>query len=155
MVKFILINKGNKKKAQAWSLDIIIAMIIFTSGIIMLFIFTINYANQAGNQLDDLLNQGRTASELILNNDESGILSDNIINQTKLENFYNSNYELLKRRLGVKDDFYFTIDNLEINGTQKEYIGRINSTKIENLIKIERISVYKNKLIKFNLYVWK
>ncbi len=155
MERYILTNTRNiGKKAQVWSLDVIVAIIIFTSGIILLFIFAINYTNQAENKLDDLLSQGRTAAELILSNEDSGILSGNIINQTKLESLYNSDYEILRSKFGVKNNFYFTFDGLEINGSFKEYGGKVNSTSIKSLIKIERLSIYKNKPIKFDLYIW-
>ena len=150
-----MLTKIKNKKAQAWSLDVVIAIVIFMSGVIILYFYAINYFNQGAQQLDDLLYQGNTAAELLLGEDELGIVLDGKINQDKLENFYNSDYELKKMQLGVKDDFYFIIPNFEINGNPVEYAGKMSPADVKNSIKISRFSVYKNKPVKFELYVWR
>ena len=150
-----MLTKIKNKKAQAWSLDVVIAIVIFMSGVIILYFYAINYFNQGAQQLDDLLYQGNTAAELLLGDDELGLVSNGKINQDKLNDFYASDYKLKKMRLGVKDDFYFILQNLEVNGTLVGYAGLMNSTAVKNSIKVSRFSVYKNKPIKFQIYVWR
>ena len=143
------------KKAQVWSLDLIVASIIFLIGIIILYVYAINYSPQSKNQLDELLYEGNLASKLILSEDDFGILSDKKINQTKLDNLNNSDYQSLKRQLGVVNNFYFTFEGMEVGGIPVTYIGMQSSTEIDNLVRISSISIYKNKPIKFELFVWK
>ncbi|MBS3085589.1 hypothetical protein J4225_02790 [Candidatus Pacearchaeota archaeon] len=150
-----MVLKIRSKKAQAWSLDVVVAIVIFMAGVIILYVYAINYVNQGGQQLDDLLYQGNTAAELLLGDDELGLVSNGKINQDKLNDFYASDYKLKKMRLGVKDDFYFILQNLEVNGTLVGYAGLMNSTAVKNSIKVSRFSVYKNKPIKFQIYVWR
>ena len=150
-----MVLKIRSKKAQAWSLDVVVAIVIFMAGVIILYVYAINYVNQGGQQLDDLLYQGNTAAELLLGDDELGLVSNGKINQDKLNDFYASDYKLKKMRLGVKDDFYFILPNLEVNGTLVGYAGLMNSTAVKNSIKVSRFSVYKNKPIKFQIYVWR
>jgi len=143
------------KRGQIWSLDVIIAVMIFMTGIIILYFYAVNYFDQSTNQLDDLLYQGNTAAELILADNDPGILSNGNVNQTKLENFYNSDYDSLRRSLNVKDNFYFILDGLEIQGSPTAYVGSINNTPVDNLIRVNRFTVYKDKPVKFNLYIWR
>ena len=150
-----MVLKIRSKKAQAWSLDVVVAIVIFMAGVIILYVYAINYVNQGGQQPDDLLYQGNTAAELLLGDDELGLVSNGKINQDKLNDFYASDYKLKKMRLGVKDDFYFILQNLEVNGTLVGYAGLMNSTAVKNSIKVSRFSVYKNKPIKFQIYVWR
>jgi len=142
------------KKSQAWSLDLIVAVIIFMFGMILLYLYAINYSSQSRNQLDELFYEGSLAAKLILSEEVFGILSDGKINQTKLEDFYNLSYETQKTTLGLNNDFYFTFTGLEINETPVDYVGKINNTETENLIQITRLTVYKNTPIKFNIFSW-
>ena len=66
MEQFIL-----TKKAQVWSLDLIIASVIFSIGIIILYIYAINYSPETKNQLNELLYEGNLASKLILSDPEN------------------------------------------------------------------------------------
>jgi hypothetical protein len=153
MEQFTLI-KPKAKKAQAWSLDLIVASVIFTAGIIILYVYAINYSSQTKNQLDGLFYEGNSASQLILSENDAGILSAGKINQTKLDEFYNYDYQTKKNKLGITNDFYFTFTGLEINGVPEDYVGKINNTAIENLIQVTRITLYENKPTKFQIFIW-
>lgn len=142
------------KRAQVWSLDLIIAGVIFLMGIIILFYYSLNYSSQSKNQLDELFYEGNLASELILSEENAGILSDGIVNQTKLDNFYYLGDPSKKSILGIKNNFYFTMNNLEIQGEPKDYVGIMNTSSVDNLIQITRLTVYKNITTKFELFVW-
>ncbi len=154
MVKSILIKNSKNKKAQVWGMDLVIASIIFAIGIIILYAYIINYTSQTRNSLDELFYEGNLASQLILSNTDNGILTNDKINQTKLNGFDNLSYQIKKSQTGVTKDFYFTFKNLEINGTPKNYIGKENNSNTENLIQITRIVIYKNNPTKFVLYIW-
>jgi len=157
MARFSLINfvfKNKNKKAQAWSLDLIVASIIFLVAIIILYVYAINYTSQSQDKLEEMFYEGNLASGLILSEDDSGILSKGKVNQTKLEDFYNTDYQTKRSTLGLRHDFYFTFLGLEINGTPESYVGKVNSTNSDSLIQVTRLAVYKNNIIKFQIYIW-
>jgi len=123
MGRYILIKT---KKGQVWSLDIVVALLIFVSGIVILFFYAINYNSQSEQNLEDLLSQGNFASELILSdNPPYGILTNNIVDQNKLTTFYYSDYQTLRQSLGLKDNFYFVMDDMEVYDSPVP-IGDIN-----------------------------
>jgi len=142
------------KKGQAWSMDVIVSIIIFTLGIAILSFYTINISSQSQINMDDLNYQGNFASEFILSEDR-GIIVGNKVNQTKLDEFYNSDYEEKRIELGIKDDFYFILPDLEISGIPREYVGMKNITPVNNLIQINRFTIYKNKPVTLRFYVWR
>jgi len=164
MVKSILINK---KKAQVWGFDLVIALTIFLVGIIVIYIYAINFLNEGEENLNQLLNDGNLASFLILSAgtpqnwtltdvEIPGILTEEKINQTKLENLHSlsqTNYTKIKRMLGTNYELYFNFTNIEISGNPIDGIGNLPASE-KNLIKIERFTIYNNKPVKFNLFVW-
>jgi hypothetical protein len=149
MKKFILINKknlGKTKRGQAWSFDLVMACFIFLVGIIALYVYAINYSSQAQQHLDQLYYEGTVASDLILGEEDFGILTNGKVNQTKLDEYGPSGYATKKDQLGVIYDFYFSM-----NG---EDFGRLNTTQTDSLIKITRITIYKLKPTKFELFIY-
>jgi len=153
MVKSTLIKNKMNKKGQGWSLDLVVAGVIFFSGVVILYIYAINYSSQAQVNLDEMFYEGNLAAELILSEGNYGILVDHKVNQSKLNNFH-ANYTYLKTLFGVNRHFYFTLKDLELNGNPATYVGRINSSNVDNLIQITRLTIYKNSPTKLQLYVW-
>ena len=166
MVKYILMNK----KAQGWGLDLTIASVIFLIGMFFMYTYAINYGGGSESILSSLNSQAKTGSSLILsegspenweglNNTETpGITTNNRINQTKLNGFYNitddsQEYQRTKNRLDIKDDFYFNFSDIKVYGNNIEGIGK-KPENYDNLVKTERITIYDNKITKFNLYIW-
>ncbi len=158
------------KKAQGWGIDLIIAFIIFLTGIFFIYSYTINLGGSSDLIIKQLNSEGKSCSTLILsegtpkkwdgleNTEIPGIISDRKINQTKLEKFANitdteEEYVRTKNRLGIKNEFYFNFTGMEIQGEKIKGIGK-KPQGITNIIKIERITIYKNQIKKFNLYIW-
>jgi hypothetical protein len=161
------------KRGQAWSIDLIIAVIIFSAGILIFFIYSINQAGEAKKVLNELGYQG----DVILNNILSegypvdwnntnvvtiGIMTNNKINETKLERFYNystSDYQKTRSKFNTRYDYYFTFSNMTtLNSSYIDGIGRVG-TNVSNissssLIKITRFSIYKEKPTTVYLYIW-
>ncbi len=144
----------NEKSAQAWSLDLVVASMIFLAGIVVLYVYAVNYSSQTKDQLNELFYDGNLASQILLSESESGILSEGKINQTKLDEFFNSDYETKRKSLGLNNDFYFMFDGMEVNGTPVSYIGKINDTEVSSLVRITRLAVYKNTPKKLDFFVW-
>ncbi len=141
------------KRSQGWGLDLIVAGVIFLTGIIVFYSYAINSSSQSQKNLEELFYEGGVAAELILSDSDSGILTGDKVNQTKLDE-YNASYVSKKDVLGLTHDFYFYIDDLEINGAPASYVGAINTSEAENSIQITRITIYKEKPAKLQLYIW-
>jgi len=146
MVKSNLIKK---KKGQAWSLDAIMAVIIFTAAVLVLFFYALNVLSPADSKLKEIFYEGNLAADLILSENDVGILTDGRVNQTKLDDFLGS-YDQKKQTIGVTRDFYFTISGM----TSPSYGGKLNTTTTQDFIQITRITIYNNRPSKFELYVY-
>lgn len=143
---------STNSKGQVWSLDLVIAGVIVTIGIIILYVYAINYTNQSQKNLENLFYEGNLAAELTLSEDSFGILTDQRVNQTKLDEFYN-NYDSKRAEMRITKNFYFTMENLTANVVSVDYVGNKSATT-DSSVKITRITVYKNKPTKFELFIW-
>ncbi|MFA5174473.1 MAG: hypothetical protein WC438_04805 [Candidatus Pacearchaeota archaeon] len=165
--------KIKNKSAQAWGMDLMIGVIIFSIGIIVFFIYSINAPGEQKENFQELSYQGNLIAKTILSegypldwNDinavKIGILSGDKINQTKLERFYDlsqSNYYKTKTLFNTKYDYYFFFDkNMTINSVEVDGIGKPGITRdninASNLIKITRVVVYEDKPTTAYLYVF-
>jgi len=163
-------------KAQAWGFDLIVAMIIFSVGIVVFFIYSINQPNEAKETLEKLNYDGKLITESILSNGypenwdsenviSIGILNNGKINETKLGNFYSlsqSNYDTTKILFNTKYDYFFFLDEnmtsitVDVDGIGKSGVNKNNMNNInsENLVKISRFVSYKDKPMTAYLYIW-
>lgn len=156
------------KRGQAWGFDLMAAMVIFIVGIIIFYFYTINTPLETEQTLETLSREGEIISNAILaegfpenwneqNVISPGILTKNKINDTKLERFNNltlNNYQKTKALFNTRYEYYiFTSKNFTINGEEIVGLGRIPSNE-KNLIKISRLTVYKNSPVIFNVEIW-
>ena len=155
------------KRSQAWGIDLIIGLVIFTAGVLAFYIFTLNYSHEnlvtgdmiygGSNIADSLLSEGSPEnwnSEDVI---KIGLLSDGRINQTKLENFYSlslQDYVETKRLFNTNDNYFFFLsEKIMINSEEIEGIG-LKPENPENLFKITRFTIYNHKPITMSLYIW-
>lgn len=156
------------KKAQAWGFDIIIATGIFIFGIIAFFLYTINYPTGEQDKLDDLLYEGNVVSDSLLSEgyptnwttlsvSKIGLISNNVINQEKLESFNeisSNDYGRTKTILGTKYNYFINFSTpIQISGINIEGIG-LYPNNAKNIIKISRVSIYQNKPVSIEVQVW-
>ncbi len=158
-----------EKKAQGWGFDLVVASIIFSFAIVFFYIFAINYSTVGEENFNNLAYEGQLAAESILsegypadwNNNtvvRIGILSQNKINQTKLERFYNmansSEYNRTKVLFNIAHDYNVSFSsNVTIPGVgDVSSIGKTKSNP-ENLIRVTRFSIYNNKPITLDIDV--
>ena len=146
---FISMNK----KAQGWGLDLIAALIIFIVILVTIITYAINYTNTGSNELNYLFDEASFASDIILSDNFPGILTNEAIDPEKLNNLISLNYQELKSELGLKDEFYIKFPGLNANGN--DYIGKTNITSVKNIVKYTRITIYNNKPINFDIYIWR
>lgn len=162
------------KKAQGWSLDIMIAGSIFIVGLVVFYFYSMNNPGESEETMDNLFYNGEIITESLLsegypknwniNNVVTiGILdSNNKINETKLELFYNlsaDDYNKTRRLFNTRYDYYFFLtETMTVNGTNIEGIGKPgfdkNNINAENLIKVTRFTIYKDKPVTAYLYIF-
>lgn len=155
------------KKAQAWGIDLMIAVIIFAAGILIFFVYTLNSSRQE-SALENLRYEGSVVSSVLLSPgspagwNESNVISIGIadngkINETKLASFYAisvSDYQKSKSLLSTKYDYYFLLnENMTINGKEVEGIGKKPSGSESNLASTTRFIIYKDNPATAYIYI--
>jgi len=158
----------NKKRGQAWGFDLIIGAVLFIIGVIGFYFFAINSQQEQSNKLEELNYASSTVADNLLSeglpgnwNSSSviriGITTENKINQTKLDQFYNlsvQDYQLTKSLFNTNKEYYLIFKTaVTINNEQVTAIGRAPQNQ-SNLIKQTRLSVYQDKPITIEVYSW-
>jgi len=157
-----------RKRAQAWGIDLAVALIIFTVGILIFFFYTVNRPAEARENLDYMFYDGNLIADSLMSEgspldwDSSnvvtvGILSENKINETKLEQFYNlsiQDYSRTKQLFNTRFDYYFFL-----SGNMSLYVGEVEGIGYSplnenNLVKITRFTIYKDKPTTAYFYIW-
>jgi len=139
------------------------------------FVYSVNQSSQSKEAFgllsidgkivaDNILSQGYPKNWNSSNVIIPGILSNNEINQTKLQNLYQmiylqNGYEKTKKLFDTGYDYYFFLDeNMTINSISIEGIGKPSVAKdnisAKNLIKITRFVIYQNRTTPLYLYIW-
>ncbi|MFH1521743.1 MAG: hypothetical protein ABIF18_02175 [archaeon] len=148
---------------------------LFLVGIMIFFVYSLNQPDEARDKFELLSYDGKIIAENLMSSgyplDWSsgnvitlGITSEGKINETKLERLYEmiyaeNNYTLTKNLLNTQYEYYFFLDqNMTINSVEVEGIGKPGTTKdnidAKNLIKITRVTIYKNKTTPLYIYIW-
>lgn len=163
--------KIHNKKAQTWGIDLVIAMTIFSIAIIIFFLYSINFAGYETTEFksldydaeiiaDSILSSGSPENWTTNNVIIPGILSNNKINQTKLNNLKTltstqQGYQSIKLKFSTKYDFYFFLNNAPDEGAGKPGTNpNTISNEKQNLVKITRFIIYENKPKTAYLYLW-
>ncbi len=156
------------KRGQAWGFDLLVASIIFIGGIFVFYIYSLNFPNETEDIINRLTNEGNIVANALLSEGfpsnwnagnvvTPGITSNNKINQTKLERFYDfstGDYEKTKSLFNTPYEYYITFsENVTISGNEISSMGK-SPLNQRNLIKISRITIYKDKLITINVQIW-
>ena len=168
MVKLNLILKKRNKKAQGWGIDLVIAIVIFTVALVTFYFYALNQPGEAPEEIENLFYDGKLIASSILSEGypehwnlnnviRIGILTDNKINESKLDNFWDLNvlnYPKTKSLFNTQYEYYFFLDvPMIIEGNPVEGIGNKPSSP-ENLVAITRFTIYQNKPVTAHLYIW-
>jgi hypothetical protein len=187
MLKSIVLKKN--KKSQSWGMDIAIASVIFSFGIILLYVYSMNNPNEAKENIESLSYEAESISNIILSEGypknwqtlpnadiiRIGILNNNSkIDQDKLDKFYSltqTDYEKTKVLFSTRYDYAFCLPLLP-SGTSvmnistaggwiheeciggKNRVADITATSTRNLFKVTRFTIYENKPVTADIYVW-
>ena len=164
-----------RRKAQAWGFDMMIASIIFISGIIIFYVYSLNYPKESQEVLDRLYSDGDFIAELILSEGlpvnwdagnviRIGLTTNNKINETKLERFYNladsqsnpAGYAQAKSIFSTKYNFFMNFSQqMTVGSNPVQGVGKsFQNEQVTNIIKITRATIYQNKIVSLDLYIW-
>jgi len=99
--------RGNEEmgRGQVWSVDVLLAVVIFVS-VILVFYVTMNAKQKQGlNELESEVTDLKVALE---QDKDFGFIQSNTVDEEKFQAFMDNataNYTWLKNKLGVKGDF--------------------------------------------------
>jgi len=164
-------------KAQVFSLDLIIAVLVFGSAILIYYKNITNLSDQDEELLDDLLIDAKSISNSLVsqgypynwNKDNVvriGITDNNRINETKLEQFSMIPYNEGRKLFGTAYNYYVFFRDKDNNilpfNESLEGIGKpgVNSTNIQTvenpkkLVKVTRLIVKESDIKKMVIYLW-
>lgn len=168
-------QKIKKRRAQAWGLDLMIASVIFIGGLVTFFIFSLNNPTEAEESLISLQREAEVVAQTLLSNGypnpwntgdvvTPGILTNNKIDETKLENFLQlttDDYQKTKALFSITSEFYITFSDTikigpedEITIEEGEGIGSPPSNP-SNLIRTSRLTIYREKPVTLYIEIWK
>ena len=164
-------------KAQIWYYDFLLALSMF----LLILVFSFKYINDtyifeagestipdadklAGKLMSYGVPNNWTKNEVI----SIGILTNGVLNSTKLNNFNNltiEDYASVKQLMGIKSDFLIYFENQSnqrVNFSDSGYIGMAGATPStldgRERINIERYVVYKEantaKILTMKVVVW-
>ncbi len=145
------------KLAQAWGFDLLIATMIFFATVFVFFIYSINYPLEGKEDLSSLEYEASIIAENLMSEgypadwDESNVVTIGIstsgkINETKLSNFQELDYDHTRNLFNINNDYYVNLSG--------NLIGELPSDP-ESLIRVDRLTIYENKPVTLSVYVWR
>ena len=164
------------KKAQAWGFDLMIASIIFVFAIIVFFLYSLNYPTESQDKLETLFYEGNFIADSFLSEGipldwteddvtKIGIVDNGKINETKLQRLYNmatpatniDGYLKSKALLNTQYDYFFNFSKpIDFGGSPipEHGIGLHPTSNATNLLKVTRLTIYRNRTVSMDIYVW-
>ena len=156
----------NKRKGQVWSLDFVIASVLFIAVVLIYFKYSSEYFDERDFDFEELQIDANSISDSILtpgyprnwnldNVKRIGISDDGYkINESKLFlflNFSSEDYNATRYLFGTTNHYYFLIkDSL---GDLIAEAGRNGSSSM--LASAERIVLYNSTLYRMSVYSWR
>lgn len=183
-------TKKTSKKSQVWTIEFIISFLIFTAAVVLSVksIFNI-YTNE---NLRDIQRESEFVSQYLLSEGypsdwdsgsliRVGLTTNNRLNDSKLNNLYNLDYNMARDALGLRSNFFIYFSNSsgvfplfnhintnisESDGCGYGYHGvmtpynltceiDIDSIKYTDMIKISRITNYNGSIVQLNILIWR
>jgi len=100
-------------KAQAWSMDIALAVVIF---IVAFFVIYNIVASRAPSDISGLQQEAeRISKEIISQNSSLSLVDGEILNETKILNLSGQNYIELKKKIRIENEFCIYFEDEEGN----------------------------------------
>lgn len=100
------------RKAQAWSMDLTIGVIIF---LLVVSLFYVIYDKNTDNNMTRLKLNSETIATKIIDDNKIGLIQDKTISKERIKEILNDpsgeGYEKLKQELGVEKDFCIFLED--------------------------------------------
>lgn len=147
-------------KAQAFSLDVIVSILIICLLLISVF-YVVNVLISEAHEREERrsnVNQALLSLKVLLEDNNLGIVDDrNVINSSKLQYFLeNCNNTTFITRIGITKNFYFRISD-EFYAPLYE-CGQLVPEREKRLSHFTRISLLKNgseeRIVKVSMVIW-
>ena len=164
------------RKAQLWHFDLIIAIIIFTTTLILFYSGRLNIEHDTELLLDDINREGNFIADSLMSTGfpenwttdnviAAGIVRNNRFNQEKINNLDSLGYNKTRSVFRTKYNFYLFFEDAlsypvnmlpgsEGIGYPGVNTGNIDNVSTNNLIKITRFGVYNSEPVRMVLYIW-
>jgi len=149
-------------KAQAWTLDFIFAMLIFSIAIILLLTHTVgrtdyNIVYDFDKISSHLITDGYPTNWNNTNVVYPGLLSNGILNETKINQIKLLNNSFIISSFGIRNNFYVNITDRNgktINISGPACFG-IKPSNPSEIIEGKRLSSFNGVPVIINIMVWK
>jgi len=147
-------------KAQAFSLDVIVSILIICLLLISVF-YVVNVLISEAHEREERgsnVNQALLSLKVLLEDNNLGIVDDrNVINSSKLQYFLeNCNNTTFITRIGITKNFYFRISD-EFYAPLYE-CGQLVPEREKRLSHFTRIGLLKNgseeRIVKVSMVIW-
>lgn len=166
-------------KAQVWTTDFMISLLILVATLVIFARGITNITATGNEDLSPLIIEGRAISDQLMsegyptnwnlsNVANIGIVTNNRINDTKINAFYSMNYSDARKKFNTRYDFFvFVLDEnnkpVNINGSYGIGHSLVNATQdsitlgnLDNakLVKIARLTIHESKVRQAVVYIW-
>ncbi|MBW2983807.1 hypothetical protein KY361_01725 [Candidatus Woesearchaeota archaeon] len=162
-----------KRKSQIWSLDLMVAVLIFLCALLIFYKYSINVIDVEEQGVEHLLLDAKLISSYLVSTGYPedwtasnvtliGLTNGEIrLSKEKVQQFSSlalSDYTNSRRLLSTMNDYYISFEDkngslFEIEGISS--IGKDYSAENpDNLIKVERVVIYNSSIIKLMVHVW-
>lgn len=159
-----------KERGQAWGLDATVAAMLFVGGIIIFYVYSINYKASEKVEIEESKFEAALLAESLLSEGEPqgwnttavskiGITSKEEINETKLEDWYElviTDYNRTRTLLNTRYEYRVIFSEpLQIGAFSVNEIGPALPNNTERVWRITRFSSYHQKPLTLDVIVWK
>ena len=96
-------------KAQSWSIDVILAVVIFMGAFFVFFIFINQNSNTKASDLQE--DASIVIKQVATEHNSLNVVDNNEINITKMNELKNLSYDQLKEMLAIQGDFCIYIED--------------------------------------------
>jgi len=122
-----------KIRAQAWSMDITLAVIIFIASFFVIYAIATNRTSTSTEELTQ--EAERISKEAASENSSLSIVESNQLDQIKVEDLIGQDYEEIKKKLRIENEFCIYIEDKDgnliyLNQSETENITGIGSPDI-------------------------
>ena len=163
-------NQMIGKKAQLWSIDFVIGLVLFSMALYFFYIYGIGSLNTQNEDFQEMFINAEKLSDSLISSGypidwtNSSIISIGLtdgntrLDPNKVLEFSKIDYQTSKRLLGTKYDFQILFkdkNNQVLEISEITILGKnISTENPENIIPIIRFVFYNSEIIEMEVLIW-